>query len=216
MVFTEFFWDFDGTLFDTYGRITRAMLKGMADCGLEASPEEVRGLMKVRLWHACETFAASSGGRATAEELLQGYKRHSEEEGPESMRLYPGAADVLREIRRRGGRNYILTHRGETCLPALEREGIADCFTDLVTADMGFPAKPAPDGLNYLIEKHGLDRRQCVMIGDRDLDLECGVNAGIACALFDADGCGASCPTPYAYGSMEALLEGLVTGPKGE
>ncbi len=210
MIFTEFFWDFDGTLFDTYPRLTRALLRGMADHGLAAPPEEAEALMKIKLLHACETYAAKSGGRVTAQDLLDGYRRHSEDEGPESMRPYPGAAEVLREIRRRGGRNYIFTHRGQTCLPALEREGMADLFCDLVTSEMGFPAKPAPDGLLYLIRKHALDPGACVMIGDRDLDLESGLNAGIACALFDADGYGTRCSTPYVYKDMNALMDGLV------
>lgn len=213
MLFRFFFWDFDGTLFNTYPRMARAFLKGMADAGLSASLEETEALMKVKLWHACETFASRSGGRVSPEALLLGYRRHSEEEGPETMRPYPGTREVLRRIRQEGGWNFIYTHRGETCLPALRREGFLEYFKDFVTADMGFAAKPSPEGLNYLIEKHGLDRTQCVMIGDRDLDLESGVNAGIACALFDADGYGAACPTPYRYHDMQALLRGLVEAP---
>ena len=213
MLFNHFFWDFDGTLFDTYPRMARAMLKGMRDHGLNAPEALVEERMKVKLWYACETFSLESGGRVSPEELLAGYRRHSEEEGPETMRPYPGAREVLGEIQRRGGENYIYTHRGETCLPALEREGLTAFFADFVTADMGFPSKPSPDGLNYLIEKHGLDRKKCVMIGDRDLDLESGVNAGIACALFDADGYGAACPTPYRYHDMKELMRGLVEAP---
>ena len=34
MMYRHFFWDFDGTLYDTYGRITRACVLALQDLGL--------------------------------------------------------------------------------------------------------------------------------------------------------------------------------------
>ena len=73
----------------------------------------------------------------------------------------------------------------------------------------GFPAKPAPDALNFLIQKHGLDRAQCVMLGDRDIDLDAGKNAGIACALFDPEGFYPDYDTPWRFSDMAALRRAL-------
>ena len=70
----------------------------------------------------------------------------------------------------------------------LNHDGLSDLFSDAVTRLDGFPAKPAPDALRYLIQKHRLDLSRCVMVGDRDIDLDAAKNAGIACALFDPDG----------------------------
>ena len=52
---------------------------------------------------------------------------------------------------------------------------------------MSFPTKPAPDALNYLCAKHGLDKKDCIMIGDRDIDTDCGRNAGMKGCLFDPE-----------------------------
>jgi phosphoglycolate phosphatase-like HAD superfamily hydrolase len=41
--------------------------------------------------------------------------------------------------------------------------------------------------LNYLLDKHQVDRHRAVMVGDRNLDIEAGHNAGIAGYLFDID-----------------------------
>ncbi len=212
MRFTEFFWDFDGTLFDTYPRMLRAFLKGLGDHGIDAEGGEALAWMKESLGAAAEHYAAESGGRASAEELLSAYRAHSEEESFDTMKPYPGTEGMLRAVRERGGHNYLFTHRGETALPALGREGLDIFFRDAVTRSMGFAPKPAPDGLVYLMDKYRLDADACIMIGDREMDLLSGVRAGMACALFDADGYGELCRTrtPYRAGSMEALQKMLI------
>jgi D-glycero-D-manno-heptose 1,7-bisphosphate phosphatase len=39
--------------------------------------------------------------------------------------------------------------------------------------------KPSPYFLNYAIDRFGLGRSECWMIGDRDTDIECGKRAGV-------------------------------------
>ena len=74
----------------------------------------------------------------------------------------------------------------------------------------GFPSKPAPDALNYLVQKHGLKKAECVMVGDRDIDLDAGKNAGIGCVLFDPDHAFDDYGTPWRFSSMDTLREVLM------
>ncbi len=178
-----FIWDFDGTLYDTYGRIERAVRKGMDEMGLRHQDADVRSLAKTTLRHACETLAGER-----AEELLSRYFTHAEEEGPESMQPFPGCEEALRAVSEAGGVNYLYTHRDRTALDALERDGLLRYFRDFITDEADFPSKPEPDAILWLIEQHHLDRRECVMVGDRIIDAQAGENAGIASALFDPDG----------------------------
>ena len=130
-------------------------------------------------------------------------------EGAESIRPYPGAREALEAAIACGGRTYIYTHRGESLFRWLRYDGLDSLFFDAVTSLDGFPAKPAPDALNFLIQKHGLDRAQCVMLGDRDIDLDAGKNAGLACALFDPEGFYPDYPTPWRFTDMAALRKTL-------
>ena len=180
MKFTDFFWDFDGTLFDTYPRINRAIQNALKDCGITVSLETIEPLSKVNVRHAIDTLA---GDKAKA--VAARYEAHEPEEGFDSMRPYPGVLRLLRSICDHGGRNYLYTHRGRSSLEALAHYGMTPYFADFVTSENGFPLKPAPDALRYLMEKHRLDAASCVMLGDRDIDLGSGKNADMACALFD-------------------------------
>ncbi len=210
MKFRVFIWDFDGTLFDSYPRITRALMKGLKDYGITADYQEVLSRVKRTLGDACARYAQeSTSPDVTREALEAAYRVHAEEEDENSIRPYPGALETLRSVTEHGGINLLYTHRGETAWPVLEREGMAGLFEDGVTALDHFPAKPAPDALEYLISKHRLPKGDCVMVGDRAIDLDAAGNAGIAGALFDPEGyCDAQ--TPFRYASMKELCEGLI------
>ena len=109
------------------------------------------------------------------------------------MQPFPGARRFLLSIRDHGGRNYLYTHRGESVFKALQQENFGELFCDMVTSLDGFPLKPAPDALLYLVQKHGLAIDDCVMVGDRMIDLMAGLNAGMHAICIDPDG---FCPPP--------------------
>ncbi|MBQ9944245.1 MAG: HAD-IA family hydrolase [Clostridia bacterium] len=206
MQYRHFFWDFDGTLYDTYGRITRAAQYALADLDLSVPYGEVYQHVKRSLHTVYLHFAQPCN--ITEDTFMKAYRSHSETEGPESMSLYPGSRAFLEKVIALGGRNYLYTHRGyDSAFAALNRDGITPLFHDFVTSKDGFPSKPAPDALLHLTGKHSLPMPACIMMGDRDIDLEAAKNAGMAACLFDPDHFYDNYQTPlrfYTYGDMQA------------
>jgi HAD superfamily hydrolase (TIGR01549 family) len=98
---------------------------------------------------------------------------------------FEGVAELLRAIISSGASNYIYSHRDKSVFYYLSKFGIADCFADCVTSEQAFASKPAPDALLYLIQKHGMDKRETLMLGDREIDVLCGKNAGVYTCQFD-------------------------------
>ncbi|MBR0319936.1 MAG: HAD-IA family hydrolase [Clostridia bacterium] len=211
MKFTHFFWDFDGTLYDTYGRITRALVKGLHDAGIETDFDTAFLRVKRSLREAAEMYLNENPHiRLTADEVIGYYRRHSEEEDLSTIQPYPGCEEALKAVVEKGGKNYLYTHRGQSGIDALVRDGLDRYFTDFVTSQHGFPAKPAPDALNFLCEKHRLDKALCVMVGDRDIDLDAGKNAGMQGALCDPDHQYDSYETPYRFETLTELKKTLM------
>ena len=208
MIYRHFFWDFDGTLYDTYPRITRACQRALGDFCVETAYDTVYAAAKRSLNYCGVAIGGPRG--VSAEAFMEAYHRHAEEEGAESIRPYSGVPEMLRAVVRNGGKNYLYTHRSTTALKWPRHDRLDALFADAVTKEDGFPSKPAPDALNYLIEKHRLDRAQCVMLGDRDIDLDAGKNAGIACALFDPENFYPSYDTPWRFQDMKALQKALL------
>ena len=207
MKYRHWFWDFDGTLFNTYPRISRAFQKSLADAGIFEDVSVILPMLKQTLEKTAETFAQSRG--VEKQVLLDGYHRHSEEEDESTMQPYPGMMDYLKAVIAAGGKNYLYTHRGESVFAALKREGLEPLFTDMVTSLDGFPGKPAPDALLHLLKKHSLDPESCVMVGDRPIDIHAGLNAGISAICMDPDGLCPQIPGVPVFHSYEQLSEWL-------
>jgi len=141
---------------------------------------------------------------------MHGYHKHALDEGLETMIPYEGAKRMLESVCEHGGRNYLYTHSGNITIDALKACGMDHLFVDFVTSDNGFKAKPAPDALLYLLDKHALNPATCVMVGDRDIDLLAGKNAGISGAMYDPDGFYPDYDTPYSYTSFFDMMADLV------
>ena len=210
MKFLNFIWDYDGTLFDTYDAVTRAYHRAVTELGIDISFEELRWMTKHSLGWTAKQLEEKY--HVPADKILSVYYGYApEEETMLAMLPYEGTKEVLKAICERGGKNYLYSHRDHVSIEALEHYGLKEYFADFITKDDHFPRKPAPDALLHLIRKHGLNPEESVMVGDRVLDVEAGLNAGMSGALFDPENfCEGKAPTPYQYSSMEALQKALV------
>ncbi len=174
----HFFWDFDGTLMDTYPAMTEALLRVSSDRGITLTGEAALALLKNSLSHALGTLGGDMGT------LLADFRQYEKALLPGMIRPMPGIPEALAGL---PGRHYLVTHRTSDALDYLEAAGLGHFFADSVTGDDGFPRKPAPDGLLYLLRKHHLDAAACIMIGDRPLDTAAGRNAGMLSCLLDIE-----------------------------
>lgn len=201
------FWDFDGTLMDSYPAMVRAFLAGAAEFGISITPERTLSLMKTCLTHCCEVVGAENGVPAAA--LVQAFRRHEEDELRRGLPLMPWVAEALQATHALGVKHYVATHRDLVCRELLEMAGVLPLFDGFVTEENRLPRKPAPDMLHHLMAQHGLDPAECLMVGDRPLDTESGRNAGILSALIDPEGRfpGAVCDvhTPHARGLVHYM-----------
>jgi len=183
MNYKHLIYDFDGTLSDTYPCFTETVLELIKKYGISDTYENVYSNLKVNVGYALKQYDL---GKDAAEARRDFHVIHNEL-APKIQKPYPEAEEILRYAMAQGHKNYLYTHSGKIVKILLEQWGIADCFEDIIDSTMKFPTKPAPDALNYLCEKHGLDKKDCLMIGDRDIDTDCGRNAGMKGCLFDPD-----------------------------
>ena len=177
MKYRHFFWDFDGTLYDTYGRITRATVNALHSLGAAASFDQVYPLVKRSLATCYQGYAAPLG--IAHETFLEAYHAMSELEGPESIQPYPGAKETLEAVVAHGGYNYLYTHRGASAAKWLQYDGLEGLFIDGVTSRDGFPLKPAPDGALRIARELGIAPERTLYVGDSKMDMLCGGQAGM-------------------------------------
>lgn len=176
-------WDFDGTLFDTYPIIAEAYAGELAKLSIKEETEDIERMLRNSFGTLHRYLAKNYGLGADFIEKCT-LSRHREEE--KRAVAFKGAFGLLSDIVASGGRSAIYTHRGVSVFSLLEKAGMKDLFCDVVTEADGFPPKPAPEAVEALIARNGADKERSIMIGDREIDVGSGINAGISACLFRA------------------------------
>ena len=174
----NFIWDFDGTLFDTYTHTVTVLHRYLAERGRNYDYQELYDICRVHMGEA-RVFCGASDA-----EWEEFFRREAEIDTPPRAVPYEGTEAVLAAVMASGGRNFLYTHRNEVSIRYLERFGLFRYFTDFVTMEDAFPQKPAPDAILHLIRTFSLDPEETVMVGDREIDILSGVNAGVHTCLF--------------------------------
>lgn len=202
------FWDFDGTLYNSYPQVTLAFGQALRALGLEGlfSPDDALGLLKVSVYHAAQAASAKSG--LDVQIVMDTFHRFHDAQ--RDFPPYDGLRRCLMSLRDAGCRHYLYTHRDRLAIEVLERDGLWPLFSDAVIRTDGFPDKPAPDALIALMSRNGVDPSQAAMVGDRDIDINAGHNAGMAGILFDPDGFYPDLRAELRVGSMDELRERLL------
>ncbi len=186
--FDHYIWDFDGTLFDSYPQIASAIRDAFGSLGCLVKYEEAYALTKVSVGYALDTLKDRFALDTPEEELKDRFREFAKADpNVGSVRPYEGIPELLEAIVQRGGRNYLFTHRGPSALMYLHTCSMVHLFADTITSADGFAPKPAPDAILALIDRHRMKKSRVVMVGDRDIDVLSGRNAGASGCFFDPD-----------------------------
>ena len=127
------FWDFDGTLYDSYPNVTHAFLCTLDELGYPelVTPREALSLLKVSVFSAVQHCAGMAGlDVSLALEVFSRY--HAQESG---FSPYTGLSECLRALRTAGVHHYLYTHRDRRAVEQLEQDGLWSLFCLLYTSD---------------------------------------------------------------------------------
>lgn len=177
--YKHFFYDFDGMLADTYPHVARALVEVLTRTrGTPLDEKLAYDLLKINFAHTFKTL------NVTPEEEAEFRALHVKWDFEPHPTLFPHAAEVIRETVARGHKCYIFTNRNESVHEYLKNLGLHEYFTDFILS----AHKPSADKLLDMIHAYGLNLDECVVVGDRALDVESGRMAGVDGILFDNDG----------------------------
>ncbi len=172
--------DWDGTLCDSVDGIVTAMQAAAAELSV-APPSEaaVQNIVGLGLPQAvARLFPAAEESQCSA--LAEAYSRHYIAATAGSVRLFPGAPDVLETLRGQAWELAVATGKSRRGLDrVLEGLAMSDYFEATRCADET-RSKPDPLMLTEILAERGKSAAEAVMIGDSEYDLEMAARAGIA------------------------------------
>lgn len=181
-----FIWDLDGTLLDSYKVIVSSLIDTYERYGIELDEEMVS---KHVITYSCSAFIDMMVEKSgiSAEDIKDRYSKISDDKRNDIDEI-PHAKETLNELACTGAMHFVFTHRGESSEAVLKKLGLYDYFTEVITSKSGFPRKPEPDAIEYLIEKYVLDKQETYYVGDRTIDMDCAKNAGVKGILYFPEG----------------------------
>ena len=92
---------------------------------------------------------------------------------------YPGVAEAVAALRGAGIKTAVFSNKADALCPTLVRHYFGDVFDIVRGKRDGVPAKPDPTGVYALMEELGAEKASTVYVGDSDVDVLTGHNAGL-------------------------------------
>ena len=159
--------DLDGTLLDSMGVWEEVGRRFFARRGIVYEPEWMQAVKPMGLWEASEYTKARYGLFETPQEILDDMCGMMAEEYAERVPCKRGAAEYLECLRGAGYRLGVATASGrELFLPALERLGILNYFSTIVTTREVSRGKEFPDIYLLAAENLGVAPENCAVFED--------------------------------------------------
>ena len=183
-----FIWDLDGTLLDSYKAILAGIQETYEQFDIPFDREEVRDF--ILRYSVKDLLVRDADQHGLDSEELNRVRASSLKEKNTQIPLMDGAREILAWTAEQGIQNFVFTHKSDNAFQVLTDLGIIQHFTEILTSDSGFARKPSPEALLYLIDKYQLDKASTYYVGDRLLDVETAIRAGISSINLQIDGLG--------------------------
>ena len=174
--------DYDGTIVDSAIMIVEGAIAAFRICGLpDPDPKKVRENIGKPLAIALDEYMPP-GFNVTPNEISEAYRSWYAEQGRLGLQnepLYPGVVELLKELKTDDWLIGIATNKSRIGLTnGLAKHSLSDMFDITLSTDENTP-KPNPAMAIKAMNDLGVDKENCVMIGDTINDIGLGVNAGI-------------------------------------
>ena len=172
-------WDWDGTLANSTGMITDALVKAAAEVGLPTlDPQAASNIIGLGLKESIYALFGEIPVKQ-AQALAARYSANYYD-GESEIPLFAGAKETIIELNRRGFKLAVATGKGRRGLNlALQHCGLTNYFHITRTVDECF-SKPHPQMLDEIMDELVITPERTLMIGDTNYDLQMAQNAGVS------------------------------------
>jgi phosphoglycolate phosphatase len=114
------------------------------------------------------------------EAMLAEFNAYYNEHYADHTRPYEGNIEMLRALRQRGIKCAVLSNKPDEFVKIIIKKILPEIDFEWVQGKAeGFPKKPDPTALNFIMQKLGVKKEDVLYIGDSNVDVKTGKNAGV-------------------------------------
>ncbi len=182
--YDAYLFDADGTLMDTRELILQSYLHMGGVLDLPLSERAIQATTGLPVMAQLGILLGEGRGDAFYERARDVYNEYMYSHLDDYLRAFPGAAETLAELQRRGKTLAVVTSRRLKSTDLfLERLGLKRYFSLVVTPECTDTHKPEPGPALYALERLGAAPERSLFIGDAIFDIQCGRAAGMDTAF---------------------------------
>ena len=173
--------DFDGTIMDTNDVIIGSWQHVYRTLrGKEGDLDYILSTFGEPLEYSMET----SFPEVDSDVSVKIYRDWHHEKFLDMIKLFPGVAEMIQEVKARGYKTGIATSRLRKSLHmGLDKYDLEKYFDAIGAVEDIEEAKPAPDTIYKVLAKLDSQPETAIMVGDSRLDILCARNAGVPSVL---------------------------------
>ena len=177
--------DLDGTLSNTLRSLHFFCNSALKECGfpLVEDIRKTQYMVGNGVYVLLRRLLTESLGSYTQEQydrLFSVYSRLYAEDPMHLVKEYDGVSDLLEALLKEGIRLAVLSNKPND----MTKQVVSRLYPQIPFALCrgqvdGFPKKPAPDGVFWILEHLRIPKEDAVYIGDSEVDIQTGKNAGL-------------------------------------
>ena len=170
--------DMDGTILNTLEDLADSMNYALGQHNMpQRTIDEVRRFVGNGIRKLVERAVPTGTEAAQVDEVFETFTVYYKEHCAIKTRPYEGIPEVLKQLRDMGVKTAVVSNKADFAVQSLCEDYFPGLFDFAVGDKEGQRRKPAPDSVNAVLDKFGMDKSQAVYIGDSDVDYETSQNA---------------------------------------
>ena len=172
--------DLDGTLLNTIDDLAASTNAALAKNGMaQRTTDEVRSFVGNGVRKLIERAVPQGTDEKTVETVLASFVEHYRAHDRDHTAPYPGIIALLEALNRAGVKCAVVSNKIEPSVKALCREYFGELVSAAVGDAQGRQTKPDPAGVQEAMARLGVEKEECIYVGDSDVDIYTGHNAGM-------------------------------------
>lgn len=178
--------DFDGTLGDSKECSILATQKAFKEMNLDVPDANlIEYYMGIPIEKSFLDMANRNISKVEHEKLIGMFRHYYQQYEVDNLELFPGVKEMLENLKRMKIMAFVLSSKKTDILNRnLSHLNIKQYFKETIGSDKVNKYKPDPEGIEYILKKYGIPRKNCLMIGDATFDIQMGKAAKVnTCAV---------------------------------
>lgn len=174
--------DLDGTLVNSLEDLANSTNFALEKNGFEAYPtESYRRFVGDGVPMLIKRALGDRDTKEAEQKLLGDFNAFYDAHYADNTRPYDGNLELLEGVKRRGVKSAVLSNKPDNFVKIIMKRLFPEYeFSWVQGKAEGFPKKPDPTALNFILKSLGVSKEEVLYIGDSNVDVFTGKNAGVA------------------------------------